>query len=221
MNAVSSASEISPDDQKDEALALSALLASRVCHDLINPVGAVGSGLDVLDDPDMDETMRAAAIDLIRSGAARAIALLKYARLAYGSAGGYGAQINLDDAREALRAFYDGVKADLDWRLAGGSADKDRVRTLLILGAAAADSAPRGGAVKIEGDPGAFKIEATGKKVLLQDDLARALAGHNADIMPKYAPALIAGRLARRAGGAVSARLEGETAIFEASFPNE
>ncbi|MEM9015067.1 MAG: hypothetical protein AAGB02_08160, partial [Pseudomonadota bacterium] len=64
-----------------DAIALSAFLSSKVCHDLINPVGAVSSGLEVLDDAEMDQTMQDAAMDLIRTGASKAIALLTYARL--------------------------------------------------------------------------------------------------------------------------------------------
>ena len=58
--------------------------------------------------------MQDAAIDLIRNGARKAIALLTYARLAYGAAGGYGAEISLEDAEKALRGVYGLVKADLD-----------------------------------------------------------------------------------------------------------
>ena len=118
---------LSEDDEgTPDALSLSALLSSRVCHDLINPVGAIGSGLDVLEDPDTDASMRDAALDLVRSGAHKAIALLSYARLAYGAAGGYGAEISLDDAEKALRGVFDLVKPELDWRIGKGLSPKGK-----------------------------------------------------------------------------------------------
>ncbi|MEM9495505.1 MAG: histidine phosphotransferase family protein [Pseudomonadota bacterium] len=202
-----------------DALALSALLSSRVCHDLINPVGAIGSGLEVLDDASMDASMHEAAMDLVRTGAQKAIALLSYARLAYGAAGGYGAEISLEDAQKALTGVYDAAKADLDWRLGAGYAAKENVKVLLILGYAAADCVPRGGEVLVSGEPAAFEIVARGKKVLLNDDFVRALGGDVHEIMPKYAPAHIASRLVADAGGKISARLEDDVVTFSATFP--
>ncbi|MEM9014747.1 MAG: histidine phosphotransferase family protein, partial [Pseudomonadota bacterium] len=185
----------------------------------INPVGAVSSGLEVLDDAEMDQTMQDAAMDLIRTGASKAIALLTYARLAYGAAGGFGAQINLDDAKKAMEGVFASAKADLEWRIGEGYGPKENVKTLLILGHAASESVPRGGVVRIEGDIANFRIEATGKKVLLQDDFVRALGGDSSDLTPKFSPAFIVSKLAKEAGARVRARLDGEMAIFEANFP--
>ncbi len=207
-----------PKDDDLDALSLSALLSSRVCHDLINPVGAIGSGLEVLDDPSMDGSMREAAQDLIRSGAAKAIALLTYARLAYGAAGGYGAQISLEDAKKVLTGIYDTVKPDMDWRLGDGFADKENVKVLLVLAYAAAECVPRGGSVVIDGSIDDFTITATGKKVLLQDDLVKALSGDTSDIAPKFAPAVIASQLAREKGGRITATKDDEKVVLAATF---
>ncbi len=207
------------DEAEDlDAVALSALISSRVCHDLINPVGAIGSGLEVLDDPEMEEVMREAALDLVRTGAKKAIALLSYARLAYGAAGGFGAQISLDDAQKALEEVYDTVKADLDWRLETGLAAKENVKVLMILAYGAADSVPRGGSVVISGDIGDFTIRATGKKLLLQEDLVRALKGDASEIAPKFTPALLASKIIAAAKGSISAEMSDDAVIFRASF---
>lgn len=207
-----------PDDEDPDALALSALLSSRVCHDLINPVGAVGSGLEVLDDPSMEGSMREAAMDLIQSGAKKAIALLSYARLAYGAAGGFGAQISMEDARKVLEGVYETHKADLEWGLGADLAAKENVKVLLILAYAAADCVPRGGKVSLTGDINNFIISATGKKVLLNDDLVRALRGDARDIAPKFTPALIAARMVGGVGGVMSAEMTDDVVTFRASF---
>lgn len=210
--------EPSDDDDDLEAIALSALLSSRICHDLINPVGAIGSGLEVLDDPDMDGSMREAALDLVRSGAGKAIALLSYARLAYGAAGGYGAQISLDDAKKVLADLFETVKPGLNWGLGGGLADKEKVKVLLILAYAAADCAPRGGSVEITGEIDDFTITATGKKIILQDDFVNALRGDAGEMMPKHTPALIAQKLAGERGGKISAIKDDEKVVLKAAF---
>jgi len=206
------------DDSAPDALGLSALLSSRVCHDLINPVGAIGSGLDVLDDPDMDESMRGAALDLIRSGAVKALALLSYARLAYGAAGGFGAEISMDDARDALKGLYDTLKPELVWEMAGGMAPKENVKTILILANAAADCVPRGGTVTIAGDINTFTITAVGKRIYLQDDLVKALRGEARDLTPKFTPALIAAQMIVAGGGGVDVAADDEKAEIRVHF---
>ncbi|MGE0407672.1 MAG: histidine phosphotransferase family protein [Amphiplicatus sp.] len=206
------------DPEALDAVALSALLASRLCHDLINPIGALGSGLEVLDDPDMDQTMRAAALDLIRSGGEKSVALLKYARLAYGAAGGRGAELPMEEAASILGELYKWFKAELVWKIEPGLAAKERVKTALILAYAAADCVPRGGTVAISGGADELRVEATGPRVILQPDLAAALAGAADELKPKFAPAYVAGLLAREAGGEASAVLDGERVLLRAKF---
>lgn len=209
-----------PDNPSDDpdALALSALISSRVCHDLINPVGALSSGLEVLDDPAMEGSMHEAAMDLIRAGAKKAVALLSYARLAYGSAGGFGAQISLEDAHKALADLFDITKAELEWEIESGLAAKENVKVLMVLAYAAADCIPRGGIVKITGAIDNFTITATGKKVILNEALVSALDGDSKEITPKFSPALIAAELVKDAGGVLNVKHEDETVIFTARF---
>jgi histidine phosphotransferase ChpT len=64
-----------------QALDLAALLCSRVCHDIISPVGAIINGLEVLDE-DNGEDMKEFAFDLIRKSATQASAKLQFARRA-------------------------------------------------------------------------------------------------------------------------------------------
>lgn len=204
-----------------DSISLSALLASRLCHDLINPVGALDSGLQVLDEDGMDQAMKDAALDLIRSGGQKSVSLLKYARLAYGAAGGRGAQLPMEEAELILRDVFRWSKADLVWRAPAGLHLKEKVKTLLILGYAAADSVPRGGSVTIEADAEGFTVTAEGPRALLSDDLIAALAGDATDLKPKFAPAYIAGLMARGLGGAVSAAREGEKVVMRALFAQE
>ena len=66
-------------------LDLAALLCSRVCHDIISPVGAIANGLELMDDPDTDAAMKATALDMVRSSAKTATAKLKFCRIAFGA----------------------------------------------------------------------------------------------------------------------------------------
>ena len=92
-----------------DALELAALLCSRVCHDLISPVGAIVNGLEVLDDNPKPED-RDFALDLIRKSAKTASARLQFCRLAFGAAGSAGAQIDLGDAQNMARGHIEDGK---------------------------------------------------------------------------------------------------------------
>ena len=80
-------------------LDLAALVSSRICHDIISPVGAIANGLELMDE-ETDQDMREQAMDLIRKSATQASAKLQFARLAFGAAGSAGAVIDLNDAEK-------------------------------------------------------------------------------------------------------------------------
>src|SRR5262249_12859828 len=89
-----------------ESLDLAALLCSRVCHDLISPVGAINNGLEVLEEA-KDEETRTFALELIKKSARQGSAKLQFCRLAFGAAGSAGAQIDLGDAEKVARGFLE------------------------------------------------------------------------------------------------------------------
>src|SRR5689334_1346478 len=97
-----------------EALDLAALLCSRVCHDLISPVGAVVNGIEVMED-DADEQTKTFALDLIRKSAATASARLQFCRIAFGAAGSAGASIDTGDAEGVARGMLEDEKTKLTW----------------------------------------------------------------------------------------------------------
>ncbi|MEO1014213.1 MAG: histidine phosphotransferase family protein [Pseudomonadota bacterium] len=197
-----------------DALSLTSLMSSRLCHDLVNPVGALSSGLDVLVDPEMDEEMRRDAMDLVQSSTDKAVAALKFARLAYGLSGGLEHDVSLQEARDLLMGVYAHSKASLDWRVNDLSAPKKEAKALLLLAHAAMDCVPRGGAVAVTGGEGAYEITADGARVLLNDGVDRALSGDVTEITPKHAPLYLVGVIAREGGGAARARRDGERVVM-------
>src|SRR6202007_483242 len=94
------------------ALDLAALLCSRVCHDLISPVGAIVNGVEVLEE-DKDEETRTFALDLIKKSAHNASARLQFCRLAFGAAGSAGAQIDTGDAEKVARGLLEDDKVKI------------------------------------------------------------------------------------------------------------
>ncbi|MEM9705071.1 MAG: histidine phosphotransferase family protein [Pseudomonadota bacterium] len=213
---------ISPSDFDgggDDPFQIAALLASRLCHDLVNPVGALGSGLEVLEDTSADEGLRDAALELIKTGGEKSVALLKFARLAYGASGGRGAELPLEEAGQTMAEVFRWVKPSLEWRISPRHAKKEKVKTVMILTNFAADCVPRGGQVSVQSVDGGYKIEATGPRALLQDDLVAALAGGLDPQKPKFTPAYVAGMLTRSAGGTVTAeRVSDEAVAFTVQY---
>src|SRR5215472_541338 len=132
-----------------DSLELAALLCSRVCHDLISPVGAIVNGLEVLDDNPKPED-RDFALDLIRKSAKTASARLQFCRLAFGAAGSAGAQIDLGDAQTMARGHIEDGKVSITWNLPRLLLPKNRVKLLLNMLIIAQQTIPRGGTLTID-----------------------------------------------------------------------
>src|ERR1044071_2120758 len=127
-----------------DALELAALLCSRVCHDLISPVGAIVNGLEVLDDNPKPED-REFALDLIRKSAKTASARLQFCRLAFGAAGSAGAQIDGGDAQTMARGHFEDDRTRIAWNLPRLLLPKNKVKLLLNMMVIAQQTIPRGG----------------------------------------------------------------------------
>lgn len=163
-----------------DALELAALLCSRVCHDLISPVGAIVNGLEVLDDNPKPED-REFALDLIRKSAKTASARLQFCRLAFGAAGSAGAQIDTGDAEAMARGFLEDGKTTLSWGLPRVLEPKNRVKLLLNMLVIAQQTIPRGGTLAVEstgsGETGGFRIKAAGLNARIPQNISDILSG--------------------------------------------
>ncbi|MDP9838909.1 histidine phosphotransferase ChpT [Neorhizobium huautlense] len=125
---------------------LASLLCSRVCHDVISPVGAINNGLELLDEGGTDEE----ALDLIRASALNASVRLKFARLAFGASGSVGASIDTGEAEKAAKDFAGAdKKVEVTWTGPRAIIPKNRVKLLLNLFMVAYGSIPRGGSLEV------------------------------------------------------------------------
>lgn len=132
-----------------DALDLAALIASRVCHDVISPVGAINNGLEVLEE-EKDEEMRTIAMELVKKSARQASAKLQFARIAFGAAGSAGAEIDSGEAEQVARGFVETDKVSLGWTMPRMYLPKNEVKLLLNLLMLAMNAIPRGGRVQVE-----------------------------------------------------------------------
>lgn len=140
---------------------LSALLVSRVCHDVISPVGAIANGLEVLEDED-DEEMKKVAMDLVRRSARQASAKLQFCRIAFGAAGSAGAHVDMGEAGEVARAFVGEEKVKLDWQAVRETRPKAEVKLVLNMLLMGISAVPRGGLITVMNTDGGFTVTADG-----------------------------------------------------------
>ena len=198
------------------ALDLAALLCSRVCHDLISPVGAIVNGLEVLEE-DKDEETKMFALDLIKKSAQSASAKLQFCRLAFGAAGSAGAQIELGDAEKAARGLFEDGKTRLVWNLPRQLVAKNRAKLLLNMLVVAGGTIPRGGTLTADADGNGYRITASGLNARVTAATAELLAGSPAHTVDAHAiQPLYTGILARDCGLTVSASPDGDVVIVAA-----
>ncbi|HLH12877.1 MAG TPA: histidine phosphotransferase family protein [Methylovirgula sp.] len=160
-------------------LDLAALLCSRVCHDVISPVGAIVNGLEVLEE-EKDAEMRGFAMELVKKSARTASARLQFCRLAFGAAGSAGAAIDTGDAEQVARGLLADDRTKLDWNVPRVLMPKDKVKLVLNLCLIAAAAIPRGGTISVRvSDPEArhIEVEAKGANARLASHVPQLLAG--------------------------------------------
>lgn len=200
-------------DLPTSSLELSALLASRLCHDLVNPVGALAAGLDVLDQ-EQDPEMQAEARKLIALSTEKAIVMLDFARLAFGAGGAYGAELDGQEIRKVVTNIYRHFKADLDWQMPTAPMAKDAAKAVLNAALVIADCVPRlGSNVTISQAGQDIILTGTGPRAKLKEELASALAGQSDGLSPKMTPAYLAALIMAERGGRIDAQLVDEETV--------
>ncbi len=200
---------------------LAALLCSRVCHDVISPVGAIVNGLEVLED-EKDPQMREVAIELIKKSAAAASARLQFCRLAFGAAGSIGAAVDTGDAESVMRGLIASDRIALAWNPARQFAPKNKVKLLLNLGLIALSAIPRGGVVTVDftgqDETLAIRVEAKGPNARLAHGVAELVAGRSESgaVDAHVIQPFFAGLVARDCGMEVAIAAGPETVTLEA-----
>jgi len=188
---------------------LASLLCSRLCHDLLSPVGALNNGIELLAD-EQDPDMRERCLELLAESARATANKLKFFRLAFGAGGGFGDEIDTREARTALEGLYGADKrTELGWMVADDKLPKGAVKLLLNLAMIAGDALVRGGRLDVgaERRNGALEmvIRAEGPRILLDPKLRETIAeGHSGgEVEPRAAGAWLAHTLVKEAGGSI------------------
>ena len=205
-------------DPKLSDLDLAALLCSRVCHDVISPVGAIANGLELIDDPEMDKETKDTALEMVRSSAKTAAAKLKFCRIAFGAAGSAGALIDMGEAGEIAKAFVGEEKVKLDWQAPRENRPKQQVKLVLNMLLMAMAGIPRGGVVTVTVEGDTFSARAQGDRAKVPEAVAQVLDGtlELTSLDARLVQPYYAKQLARSAGLTLGMGMDGADVLVRA-----
>lgn len=181
------------------------LLCSRLCHDLVSPVGALSNGVELLSD-ETDPEMQAQCLQLLADSVQQAANRLKFFRLAFGGGGGFSEQVDVREAQTALQGMFPPDKVRVEWLIAPNVLPKAAIKVLLNLALIGGDALLRGGVLQVAAEQNGavldIAVRAEGLRLLLGDDLRQALNGATpeGEMTPRVAPALLVWTLLAECG---------------------
>jgi histidine phosphotransferase ChpT len=198
------------------------LLCSRLCHDLLSPVGALNNGIELLAD-EHDPEMRARCLELLAESARVSANKLKFFRLAFGAAGGFGDSVDTREARAAIEGMFGSEgRIQLGWMVAEPALPKGAIKILLNLALIAGDALVRGGRLDVGAEGGEIVVRAEGPRLVLDPELRTALLGESDEsaLTPRAAAAWLAHVLAAEQGGSILvSQPEDGVLLFGATLP--
>jgi len=188
-------------------LTFASLLSSRICHDLISPVGAINNGLEILAD-ESDEEMTEQAMALIRASAASASAKLQFMRRCFGMAGNVAEMVSLEEAKTLSQGLVGTGTTRLDWQVGAPSLDKTVVKLLLNMILIGSEALPRGGVLRVgvqKAGATNLMISAEGPKARLPDQSVKILrdGAELENVEPREANIFFAHQLAKGLGSSL------------------
>lgn len=208
-----------------ESLELASLLCSRLCHDLLSPVGALSNGLELMAEEESPE-MRQRCFELLEQSARISAAKLKFFRLAFGAAGGFGDMVPAEEPRGLIHDLLgEQGRVALNWGVADTELHKPAVKVLLNFALIGIAALPRGGTLDVGAElrEGASEIvvRATGQKVAFDAAIGRALDGSIApdELTSRTAPAYMLHLMAQGAGGGIRYALGEDALVMGAVLP--
>lgn len=195
-------------------LTFASLLSSRICHDLISPVGAINNGLEILAD-ESDEDMSRQAMALIQASASSASAKLQFMRRSFGLAGNVAEMVSLEEARTLSEGLVGAGTTRLDWQVGTQSLDKTVAKLLLNMILIGYEALPRGGTLRVgvqKAGATNLMISAEGPKARLPEKSVTILreGGPLDAVEPREANMFFAHELAKSLGASLHVSVKDE-----------
>ena len=188
----------------DSSIEFASLLCSRLCHDLLSPVGAMNNGLELLADEE-DPDMRARVMELLADSARASSDRLKFFRLAFGSGGGFGEELDANEVRAAVEGLVrSNARISLGWLVETPTIPKTGAKILLNLAMIAFDALVRGGRLDVGFENGEVVVRAEGTRIVLDAEVRSVLAAGQGGVSSRTSAAWLTRKLAEGAGGRIT-----------------
>lgn len=207
------------------SIELAALLCSRLCHDLLSPVGALSNGLELLAD-ETDPEMQKRCMELLEQSAKTSTDKLKFFRLAFGAAGGFGEYVPVEEAQEVIGSLAaDAKRVELNWAISDAKLPKAAIKVMLNLAQIALDALVRGGTLDIGAERTGGNVEivarATSEKLAFDQTIGQALQGELPadEITSRTAAAHMIALLAKEMGGGLQFAMADGALVLGAVLP--
>ena len=204
---------------------LAALLCSRLCHDMLSPVGALSNGLELLA-AETDPEMRQRCLELLEQSAKISTDQLKFFRLAFGAAGGFGEAVPVEEAKAVVDALVaDNKKVTANWAINEENLPKPAVKVMLNFAQIALDALIRGGTLDIGAEmrdgSAEIVVRAQGDRIAFDDNIGRALQGDMkpAELSSRTAAAHMIAMLAEEANGGLQFKRDDDALVLGAVLP--
>jgi len=207
------------------SLEIASLLCSRLCHDMMSPVGALSNGIELLSG-ERDPEMRKRCMELLEQSARICADKLRFFRLAFGAAGGFGEKVAVAEPRALIEALAANTgRVTINWTVGADALPKAAVKVLLNLAHIGLEALVRGGTLDIGAEQrenaSEIVVRAAGPRIAFDPDIGRALDGSlpGAELSSRTAPAALIHAIAQECGGGLQFVLTGETLILGAVLP--
>ncbi len=204
---------------------LASLLCSRLCHDMLSPVGALSNGLELLAE-EQDPEMRAKVVELLEQSAKISTDKLKFFRLAFGAAGGFGEAVPVEEAHNVIEALASDAKdVTLNWAITEKTLPKPAIKVMLNLAQIALDALIRGGTMDIGAELQDGNVEivvrANANRIAFDETIGRSLQGElgAGELTSRTAAAHMICQLAEECGGGLQYKLGENTLVMGAVIP--
>ena len=207
------------------ATELAALMCSRLCHDMLSPVGALSNGLELLAD-ETDPEMRARCIELLEQSARISTGKLKFFRLAFGAAGGFGEAVPVEEAQAVIDTLVaEAKRVELNWAIEEANLPKPAIKVMLNLAQIALDALIRGGTMDVGAEIHSSNVEivvrASGDRIAFDENIGRALEGNLSpgELSSRTAAAHMIAILAEELGGSLQYKRSDDALVMGAVIP--
>ena len=195
----------------DPSISLAALIGSRICHDLISPIGAINNGLELLN---MSGDPAGPEIGLIGESVGNASARIRFFRIAFGAAGDQ--MVGAVEVQSILRDLYEASRLSPQWQV-GEPVQRAEVRLAFLAILCMETAMPYGGRIDVTSEGGKWMLNGTADRINVDPDLWALLSGTAASskLLPSHVQFALLPLVAQDAGRRATCQSDDTTITLE------